>query len=99
MGADSTHAVGSTVDSGSPDIQGSTNLQGYGEGDGRGGAPNPSGAFYSAGKYVFKNGWSTVWQQSNYGLGFKASNSNSIYGASTIVQPPAFFCYFWKRLS
>ena len=30
---------------------------------------------------------------------FDASRSNSIYGASTTVQPPAYYFYFWRRVS
>ena len=30
-------------------------------------------------------------------LGFNAQNSNNIYGASSIVQPPAYKVYMWRR--
>lgn len=30
---------------------------------------------------------------------FDASRSNPIYGASTTVQPPAYYFYFWRRVS
>lgn len=30
-------------------------------------------------------------------LGFNAKNSNNIYGASSIVQPPAYKVYMWRR--
>lgn len=32
-------------------------------------------------------------------LGFNAQNSNSIYGASSIVQPPAYKVYMWRRIA
>ena len=30
-------------------------------------------------------------------LGFNASKSNGIYGGSSIVQPPAYYVYYWRR--
>lgn len=30
---------------------------------------------------------------------FNASNYNPIYGASNTVQPPAYYFYFWRRVS
>ena len=30
---------------------------------------------------------------------FDASRSNPIYGASNTVQPPAYYFYFWRRVS
>lgn len=104
MGADSSHGVGITVDSGLPDIQGTHKID---WGDKSGGSAiissnSTTGAFYSArdGSAIFSAGIieSTSDNHRNQ-VGFKASNYNSIYGASSIVQPPAFFCYFWKRLS
>lgn len=103
MGADSAHGVGTIVDSGLPDIQGTHKIGWeikvavvplylliqllvlFILRDGR--------AIFSAGTTE-----STSDNHRNQ-VGFKASNYNSIYGASSIVQPPAFFCYFWKRLS
>ena len=40
-------------------------------------------------------------QQYNHGynLKFSASKSNSIYGASTTVQPAAYYVYIWRRVS
>lgn len=34
-----------------------------------------------------------------YGFGFDASRSNSIYGASDTVQPPAYTVYVYKRIA
>lgn len=104
MGVDSTHGVGAIVNSGLPDIQG-THKIGCGDKSSGGtiiSSNSTTGAFYSArdGRAIFSAGTieSTSDNHRNQ-VGFKASNYNSIYGASSIVQPPAFFCYFWKRLS
>lgn len=104
MGADSTHGVGTTVDSGLPDIQGTHKLA-WADSSGGGVIIRPdstTGAFYSWHESpAFWNGGGASDSSDNHRnwIGFKASNYNSIYGASSIVQPPAFFCYFWKRLS
>jgi hypothetical protein len=31
-------------------------------------------------------------------LAFDASRSNSIYGKSSTVQPPAYYAYIWHRI-
>lgn len=104
MGADSSHGVGTTVDSGLPDIQG-THKIGWEDKSGGGAiisSNSTTGAFYSArdGSAIFSAGtYESTSDNHRNQVGFKASNYNSIYGKSSIVQPPAFFCYFWKRLS
>ena len=102
MGADSAHGVGTTIDSGLPDITGQ--LKGVEGASNKaytwGFKPGNNGAFrvaQSLGIYNVYNGEYSIPNGST--ADFKASYSNSIYGASPIVQPPAFFCYFWKRLS
>ena len=35
----------------------------------------------------------------NRAVGLNASRSNKIYGSSNIVQPPAYYCYMWRRIS
>lgn len=102
MGADSAHGVGTTIDSGLPDITGQ--LKGVEGASNKaytwGFKPGNNGAFrvaQSLGIYNVYNGTYSIPNGST--ADFKASYSNSIYGASPIVQPPAFFCYFWKRLS
>lgn len=105
MGADSSHGVGTTVDSGLPNIYGSFKL-GWMDPTGGGIIIHPgtiNGAFYGTHEnpaYYTTSG-QVLSNSSNHlnWIGFNASNYNSIYGASSIVQPPAFFCYFWKRLS
>lgn len=104
MGADSSHGVGTTVDSGLPDIQGAHKLA-WVDSSGGGVIIHPgstTGAFYSwheSPAFWTGGGASDSNDAHRNWIGFKASNYNSIYGSSSIVQPPAFFCYFWKRLS
>lgn len=76
--------VGSYKSAGLPNISGNLDL-----GDGR---PlilrNANGCFYNIGN---GNIWSagSYWQSTGARPGFSAQKSNSIYGASTTVQPPA----------
>ena len=39
----------------------------------------------------------TDWSSKNQAIGFDASQSNTIYGASTTVQPPAYVVNVWRR--
>ena len=104
MGADSSHGAGTTVNSGLPDIQGTHKLA-WVDSSGGGVIIHPgstTGAFYSwheSPAFWTGGGASDSSDAHRNWIGFKASNYNSIYGSSSIVQPPAFFCYFWKRLS
>ena len=83
MGASSTHAAGTTVKAGLPNITGTlSDIMGsfYA-------SPSGSGAF--SGKYIgrsLENGSS-----GNYGnISFDASKSNAIYGRSSTVQPAVY---------
>lgn len=62
---------------------------------------NKSGVFndttYLGGYWDSNKGDS--FQGERYQIDFKASNSNSIYGSSTTVQPPAIKLYAWKRIT
>ena len=52
-----------------------------------------SGAFsFSGGNHYAESGGSSLGKTT-----FRASNSNSIYGASTTVQPPAYVVNVWRR--
>ena len=97
MGATGSNAAGSTIDSGLPNIAGSV-------------SPNFHASSFSTPGTVYGSGALTgkVYQTTNryayasgtyYGgmIMFDASKYNSIYGRSTIVQPPAFFVNIWKR--
>ena len=94
MGASSSHAAGSTVEAGLPNITGTAN----------GGVlsmstPSSDGAF--GGKYYNtttrhgggdKGDWFSTYDRT-----FDASKSNAIYGASNTVQPAAYYVHYWQR--
>ena len=93
MGASSSHAAGTTVEAGLPNITGTAN----------GGVlsvskPSSDGAFkataYSTNRSYFSG---TEMSLSVYNHTFNASNSNAIYGASSTVQPAAYYVHYWQR--
>lgn len=92
MGASSTHAAGTTVEAGLPNITGTLsdvmgNFYAY---------PSGSGAFSVKGiGRSLENGSS-----GNYGnISFDASKSNAIYGRSSTVQPAAYYVHIWHRVA
>ena len=95
MGASSTHAAGSTVKAGLPNLKGSfsgvastayPNLSNSGA---LSISTNNSGlAGYEGGSYG-----------SNCTVSFDASKSNAIYGRSTTVQPAAYYVHIWHRVA
>ena len=96
MGASSSHAAGSTVEAGLPNITGTAN----------GGVlsmstPSSDGAF--GGKYynttTRRGGGDKGDWVSTYDRTFDASKSNAIYGASNTVQPAAYYVYIWHRMA
>ena len=92
MGASSTHAAGTTVKAGLPNITGTLS-------DVMGSSyayPSGSGAFSVKGiGRSLENGSS-----GNYGnISFDASKSNAIYGRSSTVQPAAYYVHIWKRVA
>lgn len=102
MGASDTHPAGTTVEAELPNITGemqprSSNNEG-----------NIFGAIRSADKSfnIKRNGGNSGTSPLNIPVDdsfyadlvtFDASRSNPIYGASTTVQPPAYFTYTWLR--
>lgn len=100
QGVDSSHSAGTTAEAGLPNITGSAgnfDVWGYGATAVR----SVAGAFGSTGNSLNPN-QATVYtgthtQTDDRVLTFDASLSSSIYGASSTVQPPAFFVYIWKR--
>lgn len=96
MGASSSHAAGTTVEAGLPNITGTAN----------GGVlsmstPSSDGAF--GGKYYNtttrhgggdKGDWFSTYDRT-----FDASKSNAIYGASNTVQPAAYYVHIWRRVA
>ena len=96
MGASSTHAAGTTVEAGLPNITGHA-----GPDDGSGfcnvSRLNAYGAFYGGGKsYEWSASGANV---SGKDLCFDASRSNPIYGASNTVQPAAYYVHIWRRVA
>lgn len=96
MGAGSSHAAGSTVEAGLP------NITGYAGADTDSGyyntnRPNAGGAFYGGGKSY---SWCAAGSQNpGRDLCFDASLSNSIYGRSATVQPAAYYVHIWRRVA
>lgn len=107
QGADSSHAAGSTISAGLPNITGqlvsnrlglssSVGGNGYGTGAFLGGVGNGDGYLdansYGAGiDMAFPNRCALI--------SINAANANPIYGASNTVQPPAFVVNIWQRIS
>lgn len=95
MGASTTHPAGTTVEAGLPNIEGAFALIGQ------------NGAFIKSGYATgcFELGPSTNvcipqgQTETNTGSTvFRASRSNSIYGASDTVQPATYYINIWKRI-
>lgn len=97
QGADSSHSANSTIAAGLPNITGET----Y--------STNSSASSHYANTYngVFRgrntggtsyySGNNVSSSDTNVGISFNASRSNSIYGASSTVQPPAYCVNIWRR--
>ena len=95
MGASSSHAAGTTVEAGLPNITGTAN----------GGVlsvdePSSSGAFgatsYTGNRSYFSGENLRMYK---YNRTFDASKSNAIYGASDSVQPAAYYVHIWRRVA
>lgn len=96
MGTWSNYPAGSTRDSAMPNIKGSVNWIF--------GSENTFAS--NSAIYVNTNanriyGVNTDTNDNNgsayYALSFDASRYNKIFGSATIVQPPAYYVYFWQR--
>ena len=92
MGASSTHAAGTTVKAGLPNITGTLSevmgsVYAY---------PSGSGAFSvkDIGRSL-ENGSSGNFSN----ISFDASKSNAIYGRSSTVQPAAYYVHIWHRVA
>ena len=91
MGASSSHAAGTTVKAGLPNITGSfvANVHYL--------QHKVSGAFTAGGKITStgaNNGDANV-----YKFSLDASKSNAIYGRSSTVQPAAYYVHIWRRVA
>ena len=102
MGASDIHAAGSMAEAGLPNIIGSLTET---KSDG-GSSPfrGNKNAITSIGALevteIASNyaGYSS-YSGSAYDISFNASRSNSIYGASTTVQPAAYYVHIWHRVA
>ena len=103
MGASRTHAAGTTVEAGLPNITGSVvpklaNI--YNLFISESGA-TMTGAFYNTGVYSSygANDATNVTNSLPKDLYFDASRSNPIYGRSSTVQPAAYYVHIWHRVA
>ena len=95
MGASSTHAAGTTVKAGLPNLKGSSS------GVASTAYPNLSNS--GALSISTNNGGLAGYEGGSYGsnctVSFDASKSNAIYGRSTTVQPAAYYVHIWHRVA
>ena len=95
QGSSSTHIAGSTINAGLPNITG----------DIYAGSTYGSSIFTSSSGAMqndSNSGWRTITTQNTVSgasdrVSFDASRSNSIYGKSSTVQPPAYVVNIWQR--
>lgn len=102
MGASSSHAAGTTVKAGLPNIAGSLSETS------NNGKTSPfrgnKNAISSIGALAVTEVSSPFcgyagYEGSAYDISFDASRSNSIYGSSDTVQPAAYYVHIWKRVA
>jgi hypothetical protein len=95
MGASSTHAAGTTVKAGLPNLKGSSS------GVASTAYPNVSNS--GALSINTNNSGLAGYEGGSYGsnctVSFDASKSNAIYGRSSTVQPAAYYVHIWHRVA
>ena len=91
MGASSTHAAGTTVKAGLPNITGKVPTTTYGS------RHNETSGAFSLGSKITSNGDNSSQSFNSYYAFFDASGSNAIYGLSSTVQPAAYYVHIWRR--
>lgn len=103
MGASDTHLAGTTVEAGLPNIKGSFEARHHMSGNkfAGGSITGGDGKLFAHSIQTSNNINNSMTETGNAYKSdvvfFNASASNSIYGASTTVQPPAYFTYTWLR--
>ena len=103
MGASDTHLAGTTVEAGLPDIKGSFEARPHMSGNkfAGGSITGGDGKLFAHSIQTSNNINNSMTETGNAYKSdvvfFNASASNSIYGASTTVQPTAYFTYTWLR--
>jgi len=102
MGASSSHAAGTTVEAGLPNITGSFTTKSTDVG----GSPfsGDANVLSAKGSLTFSEkstsyGGYTGHSGSQYNIQFDASRSNPIYGRSYTVQPAAYYVHIWRRVA
>lgn len=91
MGASSTHAAGTTVKAGLPNITGSFVANVHYRSN------EVSGAF-TAGDRITSTGANNG-DANVYKFSLDASKSNAVYGRSSTVQPAAYYVHIWRRVA
>lgn len=103
MGASDTHPAGTTVEAGLPNITGSFYARPHmtGSKSAGGSITNGDGKLFThsiqGSDYLDNSMTESGRSYKDDVMFFDASRSNPIYGASTTVQPPAYFTYTWLR--
>ena len=103
-GASDTHPAGTTIEAGLPNVTGSAK-QSFGAfiwqmGSNKGAVSDIQGSGHTDGKGIkISYTYDDSAPAGTAGFGFDASASNSIYGASDTVQPPAYCMYIWRRVA
>lgn len=103
MGASDTHLAGTTVEAGLPNIKGSFEARPHMAGNKfvGGSITGVDGKLFAYSIQTSNNINNSMTETGNAYKSdvvfFNASASNSIYGASNTVQPPAYFTYTWLR--
>ena len=100
MGASSSHAAGTTVEAGLPNITGSL-IETEAESSpfrGSKASLSKSGALKFTEVNTDWGGYSRM-SGSAYNIKFDASLSNPIYGRSATVQPAAYYVHIWRRVA
>lgn len=96
QGSSTNHTAGSTIAAGLPNITGRFRTSG-GTGSYRTIFTEISGAFYGDSSQSGRGGTSSETENGYIYLNIDASRSNSMYGNSTTVQPPAYVVNVWRR--
>lgn len=103
IGASDTHLAGTTVEAGLPNIKGSFEARPHMSGNkfAGGSITGGDGKLFAHSIQTSNNLNNSMTETGNAYKSdvvfFNASAFNSIYGASTTVQPPAYFTYTWLR--
>lgn len=98
QGAGGGNLAGTDVEAGLPNITGNTNVNGGNIGNYYDEEKAGEGAIYLTQAVKNNSGVSNGNGFHGNVINFDASKSNSIYGASETVQPPAHIVVFWKRI-